>query len=56
VLAEDLHRALVQVVRLGQVGRALVALDDQVVDAGIGEKDRRRQAAAAATDDQHGNL
>lgn len=56
VLAEDLHRPLVQVVRLRQVRRRLVAFDEQRLHTQLGQEDRRCQPAAAATHDQNRNV
>jgi hypothetical protein len=56
VLAVHLHGALVQVVRLGQDGRARMAFDEQMVDAQIGQENRAGKAAASAADDQNGGV
>ena len=54
-VVEDLHRALVEHVRLRQVRRLRPRADEQVLDALPGQQHRRREAGAAATDDQDWN-
>ena len=53
VLAQHLHGALVQDVRLGQIGGVRVALHEEVVNAGVGQKDRSREPATTTADDQY---
>ncbi len=53
VLAEDLHGPLVEIVRLGKDRCRGVTLDGQKVDALVGEEDRGREAATAASDNEN---
>ena len=53
VLAQHFHRALIQVMRLGQMRGARVPLDHQVIDAEIGQQNRGGQTAATAAHDQY---
>ena len=54
-VVEDLHRALVEHVRLRQVGRLRPRADEHVLDPLLGQQHRRHEAGAAATDDQDWN-
>jgi hypothetical protein len=51
-VVEDLHRALVEDVRLGQIRGGRPRADQQVLDALLGQQHRRGQAGAATADDQ----
>ncbi len=55
-LTEQLHRPLIQVVRLRQDRRALVTFDEDVVDSVTRQHDRGHQTGGAAADDQYGDL
>jgi hypothetical protein len=49
---EDLHRPLVEDVRLGEGGRGRQSADEQVVDTELREQHRGGQAGSAAADDE----
>lgn len=53
VLAEDLHRALVEVVRLRQARGVGAAFDQQVAHAVVRQEDGGGQAGATTADDQY---
>jgi hypothetical protein len=52
MLAKNLHGALVEIVRLGQVRRAVVSLHQQVLDAVRRQEDRCGQPGTAAAHNQ----
>ena len=53
---QDLHRAQVEVARLGMEGGAGMTLDQEAANAEPRETDRGDQSHGAATDDEHWNL
>ena len=56
VLTERLHRSLIEVMSLGQHRGGGVALDQEVLDAEVGQEDGRGQSAATPADDQDRDL
>ncbi len=56
VLAEDLHRALIEDVRARQIGRARIALHQQRAHAQIVQENSEREPTAAATNNEDRNI